>query len=471
MSCIPQKRKNYPLKNREIWRWQEGSNTLYIVYWQRSIFDPKFVWWKCSWSLLLQVAASNVHQHLRLSGEHPIAPGAGVDHLVLHVISLLIRALIVFHVLILVLLLHTDPLHIMDDALGKLPHLLGSVPTDEAAEAPKGVLLPHLLVVEPQEEVQVLLQLVPPGLRETALDSPPQPLDAVGVDCGGTCRWGPRSTWSGPPTSAGSPGWAASCTPSTRRCRSPRAPGQLATRSSWFSCWKNKSSKIFPQFIGISHRRPMHVDGLLGLLCHISFSRTYFPPSPLTIFPLPPIFVCLSFISVLQRWQKYWNHLAVNCFIWHAIVNVSLSWQTCFFSGLVVRGVSFCETIHQHYKSLKLTFSRTVFWRKNVLQVQSRHHQYLYFRLPHIFLRSKRLLVFFAWSKMVQPSFGLPALASYRVLSWPYWIQGPLQRPFWPSVPASWVQIIKKFHGIWLFIPKSTIKAIMAQMAPSSSWF
>ena len=79
-----------------------------------------------------------MQHHLRPSVVHPVAPRAGEDHLVLLVISLLVRALLVLHVVvllvILVLFLQVDPLHIRDDALADLPHILAVVLADEAAQ-------------------------------------------------------------------------------------------------------------------------------------------------------------------------------------------------------------------------------------------------------------------------------------------------------------------------------------------------
>ena len=56
------------------------------------------------------------------------------------------------------------------------------------------------------------------------------------------------------------------------------------------------------------------------------------------------------------------------------------------------------------------------------------------FKSPNFNLKSKRLKILFDLSIMAQLSFGLPVLALEGVLSCPYEVQGPFQRPFGPSV-------------------------------------
>jgi hypothetical protein len=50
------------------------------------------------------------------------------------------------------------------------------------------------------------------------------------------------------------------------------------------------------------------------------------------------------------------------------------------------------------------------------------------------YLKSKRLQVFFVWSKKTQLSFGLPVLALEGVIGGPEGVLGPFQRPFGPLV-------------------------------------
>ena len=130
---------------------------------QNKIFVQSSTYYFICWFFLHVVVGSllvgtstDVLHHLSLRVEHPVAPGAAEDHLLLVVVSLAAGALVLLLVLVLVidgLLCLPHGLDVREDALGHVPGLPGVVLGDQAAQGPEDVLVSQLLVVEPEEEI------------------------------------------------------------------------------------------------------------------------------------------------------------------------------------------------------------------------------------------------------------------------------------------------------------------------------
>ena len=71
------------------------------------------------------------------------------------------------------------------------------------------------------------------------------------------------------------------------------------------------------------------------------------------------------------------------------------------------------------------------------------------YKLQKFYLNSKRLLVFFVWSKMVQGSLRLPVLASKSILSGPEGVQGPFYRPFWILMPFGINKVLEHYDIVY----------------------